>query len=117
MDRYAVTTTIFVEAAELSEAALIIERDLAGRFNSALIGVSSYLAHGDDALCPACGSRRIEHHEDVVARRHLRRVRSDGVFVFEALTDSFDDDGVRARLWCGDCSQEWELPEQGVDFE
>lgn len=52
-----------------------------------------------------------------MARRHFRRVGTDGVLVFEALTDSFDDDGLRPRLWCGDCSQEWSLPEEGIAFE
>ena len=70
-----------------------------------------------DLVCPACGSERIEHHEDIVARRHFRRVRADGVLVFDGFTDSFDDDGMRPRLWCGGCSQEWHLPEQGVEFE
>ena len=114
---YAVTTTIFVDAAEPGEAALMIERDLAGKFDSELVSVSAHLASSDGARCPACGSERIEHHEDIVARRHFRRVRDDDVLVFDGSTDSFDDDGLRPRLWCGDCSQEWDLPEQGVDFE
>ena len=70
---------------------------------------------GNEGSCPACGSGRIEHHEDVVARRHFRGVRDDGVLVFDSLTDSFDDDGVRERLWCGDCSHEFAVPEE-VDF-
>lgn len=32
------------------------------------------------AVCPRCGSDRIEHHEDVVARRCLLRVDPDGVW-------------------------------------
>jgi len=115
--RFGVTTTVFVDAADAGEAALIIERDLAGRFDSENVSVSAHVASADGARCPACGSERIEHHEDVVARRHFRRVRSDGVLVFDGFTDSFDDDGLRPRLWCGDCSQEWAVPEQGVDFE
>jgi hypothetical protein len=114
--RFGVTTTVFVEATDAGEAALIIERDLAGRFNSDLVSVSGQLNAADGANCPACGSERIEHHEDIVARRHFRRVRDDGVLVFDAFTDSFDDDGMRARLWCGDCSQEWNVPGE-VDFE
>jgi len=117
MDRYAVTTTIFVAAADADEAALIIERDLAGRFDSELVSVTAHVGPATGARCPACGSQRIEHHEDVVARRHVRRVDEDGVLVFDGLSDSFDDDGMRPRLWCGDCSQEWDLPEQGVAFE
>jgi hypothetical protein len=115
--RFGVTTTIFVDATDAKEAALIIERDLAGRFDSALESVSADAKPSDGASCPACGSERIEHHEDVVARRHFRQVRPDGVLVFDGFTDSFDDDGMRPRLWCGDCSQEWALPEQGVEFE
>ena len=115
--RFGVTTTVFVNAVDADEAALIIERDLAGRFDSDLVSVSADLKSGDGPRCPACGSERIEHHEDVVARRHFRRVRADGVLVFGGFTDSFDDDGMRPRLWCGDCSQEWALPERGVDFE
>ncbi len=69
----------------------------------------------NDGSCPACGSERIEHHEDVVVRRHFRGLRDDGVLVFDGLTDSFDDDGVRERLWCGDCSHEFPVPEE-VDF-
>ena len=116
MVRYAVTTSVFVEAADAGEAALMIERDLAGRFDSELVSVTGHLPATDGAGCPSCGSQRIEHHEDVVARRHFRGVSDDGVLVFDGLTDSFDDDGMRARLWCGDCSQEWGLPQQGVDF-
>jgi hypothetical protein len=115
--RFGVTTTVFVEAADAGEAALIVERDLAGRFDNDLVSVSAHLNAVDGASCPACGSERIEHHEDIVARRHFRRVRDDGVLVFDGFTDSFDDDGMRARLWCGDCSQEWDVPEQGVEFE
>jgi hypothetical protein len=117
IQRFGVSTTIFVDATDPQEAALIIERDLAGRFDSDLESVSAHTKAGDGAQCPACGSERIEHHEDIVARRHFRRVRTDDVLVFDGFTDSFDDDGVRPRLWCGDCSQEWDLPEQGVDFE
>ena len=117
MVRYAVTTAIFVDAADAGEAALIIERDLAGRFDSDLVSVGACLKSGDGPRCPACGSERIEHHEDIVARRHFRRVDGDGVLVFDGFTDSFDDDGMRPRLWCGDCSQEWDLPQQGVEFE
>lgn len=117
MVRYAVTTTVFVEAADAGEAALMVERDLAGRFDSELVSVTGHLPAAEGASCPSCGSERIEHHEDVVARRHFRGLRDDGVLVFDGFTDSFDDDGMRPRLWCGDCSQEWDLPEQGVDFE
>jgi DNA-directed RNA polymerase subunit RPC12/RpoP len=117
LQRFRATTTAFVNAADAGEAALIIERDLAGRFDSDLVSVSAHLKCGDGSRCPACGSERIEHHEDIVARRHIRRVRADGVLVFDGFTDSFDDDGMRPRLWCGDCSQEWDLPEQGVEFE
>ena len=117
MQRFGVTTTVFVNATDAAEAALIIERDLAGRFDSDLVSVSGHAKSRDGARCPACGSERIEHHEDIVARRHFRRVRDDGMLVFDGFTDSFDDDGMRPRLWCGDCSQEWDVPEQGVDFE
>lgn len=117
MTRFGVTTIIFVEAADAGEAARMVERDVAGRFDSELISVRSHLKSVAGACCPACGSERIEHHEDVVARRRFRRVDRDGVLIFDCFTDSFDDDGVRPRLWCGDCSQEWDLPEQGVDFE
>lgn len=117
LQRFSVTTTVFVDATDAGEAALIVERDFAGRFDNELVSVSEHVKAGDAARCPACGSERIEHHEDIVTRRHLRRVRSDGVLVFDGFTDSFDDDGMRPRLWCGDCSQEWDLPEQGVDFE
>ena len=115
--RFGVTTTVFADAADASEAALIVERDLAGRFDNEFVSVSGHSKAGDGSRCPACGSERIEHHEDIVARRHLRRVRDDGVLVFDGFTDSFDDDGMRPRLWCGDCSQEWDLPEEGVEFE
>ena len=37
--RFAVTTAVFVEATEPDEAALIIERLLAGRFDSELVAV------------------------------------------------------------------------------
>jgi hypothetical protein len=117
LQRFRVTTTVLVDATDAGEAALIIERDLAGRFESDLVSVASQLATGGGPQCPACGSERIEHHEDVVARRHFRRVRADGVLVFDGFTDSFDDDGMRPRLWCGDCSQEWDLPEGEVAFE
>lgn len=117
MDRYAVTITVFVQAANAGEAALIIERNLAGRFDNELVSVSGHRKAIDGPLCPGCGSERIEFHEDIVARRHFRRVRDDDVLVFDGFTDSFDDDGMRPRLWCGDCSLEWDLPEQGVDFE
>jgi hypothetical protein len=117
LQRFGVTTTVFVDATDAGEAALSIERDLAGRFESDLVLVASHLATADGSRCPACGSERIEHHEDIVARRHFRRVCADGVLVFDSFTDSFDDDGMRPRLWCGDCSQEWALPERGVDFE
>lgn len=117
LQRFGVTTTVFVDATDAGEAALIIERDLAGRFESDLVSVGSHLATADGFRCPACGSERIEHHEDVVARRHFRSVRADGVLVFDGFTDSFDDDGMRPRLWCGDCSQEWGLGKQEVDFE
>ena len=116
MVRYAVTTTVFVEAADAGEAALVIERDLAGRFDSELVSVRGHLPPAEGASCRSCGSERIEHHEDVVARRHFRGVSDESLLVFDGFTDSFDDDGVRPRLWCGDCSQEWDLPEQGVDF-
>ena len=69
------------------------------------------------AVCPNCGSDRIEHHEDIVARRRFRRVGASGVWIFDGLFDSFDDDGERPRLWCGDCSHEWPLPAVEVDFE
>lgn len=117
MDRYAVTTTVFVEAADAGEAALIVEREFAGRFDNELVSVSAHAVAADGPRCPACGSERIEHHEDIVARRHFRHVRDGGVLVFDGFTDSFDDDGMRPRLWCGDCSLEWDLPERGVDFE
>lgn len=117
LQRFGVTTTIFVEATDAGEAALVVERDLAGRFDNDLASVSAHSKSGGGPRCPACGSERIEHHEDIVARRHFRRVRDDGVLVFDAFTDSFDDDGMRPRLWCGDCSQEWDLAEQGVEFE
>lgn len=117
MDRYAVTTTVFVEAADAGEAALIVERELAARFDNELVSVSAHAAGAEGPRCPACGSERIEYHEDIVARRHFLRARADGVLVFNGFTDSFDDDGMRARLWCGDCSVEWDVPEKGVDFE
>ena len=117
LQRFGVTTTVFVDASDAREAALIIERDLAGRFDSDLVSVSGHVKSREGPRCPACCSERIEHHEDIVARRHLRRVRDDGVLVFDGFTDSFDDDGMRPRLWCGDCSQEWDVPEQGVEFE
>jgi hypothetical protein len=117
LQRFGVTTTVFVEATDVGEAALIVERDLAGRFDAELVSVSGQLPASVGACCPACGSERIEHHEDIVARRNFRRVRDDGVLVFDGFTDSFDDDGLRARLWCGDCSVEWDLPEEGVEFE
>jgi hypothetical protein len=115
--RFGVTTTVFVDAADAGEAALILERDFAGRFDSELVSVTGHAGSATGARCPACGSERIEHHEDIVARRHFRRVRADDVLVFDGFTDSFDDDGLRPRLWCGDCSQEWDLPERGVAFE
>ncbi len=115
--RFVVTTTIFVEMPEPREAALIIERDLALRFDNELVDVSAHLTTAEGPRCPACGSERIEHHGDVVARRHFRRVRDGGVLVFDGLTDSFDDNGTRPRLWCGDFSTEWALPPEGVDFE
>ena len=117
LQRFGVMTTVFVDATDAGEAALIVERDLAGRFDSDLVAVSAHLKAVDGASCPACGSERIEHHEDIVARRHFRRVRDDGVLVFDGFTDSFDDDGMRPRLWCGDCDQEWALPEGEVAFE
>ncbi len=117
LQRFGVTTTVFVQATEAGEAALIVERALAGRFDNEFVSVSGHAKAGDGPRCPACGSEHIEHHEDVVARRHFRRVRDDRVLVFEALSDSFDDDGMRPRLWCGDCLQEWDIPEQGIDFE
>ena len=117
MVRYAVTTSVFVDATDADEAALIVERDLAGRFDNELVSVSAHAKAEDGMGCPGCGSERIEHHEDIVARRHFRRVRDDDVLVFDGFTDSFDDDGLRPRLWCGDCSQEWDVPEQGVEFE
>lgn len=114
---FGVTTTVFIDAVDADEAALTVERNLAGRFDAELVSVTGHLPATDGACCPSCGSERIEHHEDIVARRHFRRVRDDGVLVFDGFTDSFDDDGMRPRLWCGDCSQEWDLPEQGVEFE
>ena len=117
LQRFGVTTTVFVDAVDASEASLLVERDLAGRFDAELVSVSSHLPATDVACCPSCESKRIEHHEDVVARRHFRGVRDDGVLVFDGFTDSFDDDGMRPRLWCGDCSQEWDLPEGEVAFE
>ena len=118
MARYAVTTTVFVHAAHAGEAGLIIERSLAGTFDNEVVSVSEHRKAIDGGpMCPGCGSERIEHQEDIVARRHFRRVRDDGVLVFDGFTDSFDDDGTRPRLWCGDCSLEWDLPEQGVEFE
>jgi hypothetical protein len=116
LQRFGVPTTVFVDATDAGEASLIIERDLAGRFDSDLVSVSAHLKSGAGPHCPVCGSERIGHHEDIVAHRHYRRVRA-GVLVFDGFTDSFDDDGMRPRLWCGDCSQEWALPERGVDFE
>jgi len=115
--RFGVTTLVFVDAADPGEAGLAVERDLAGRFDNELVSVSAHSTPTGGARCPACGSERIEHHEDVVARRHLRRVGADGVLIFDGFTDSFDDDGMRPRLWCGDCSQEWDVPERGVEFE
>jgi hypothetical protein len=40
--RFGVTTTVFVNAADAGEAALIIERDLAGRFDSDLVSVAAH---------------------------------------------------------------------------
>ena len=116
LQRFGVTTSVYVDAADAGEAALILERHLAGRFDSDLLSVTAHLKSDVGARCPACGSERIEHHEDVVARRHFRRVRDDGVLIFDGFTDSFDDDGMRPRLWCGNCSQEWNVPGE-VDFE
>lgn len=75
LQRFGVTTTVFVDATDAGEAALIVERDLAGRFDSDLVSVAAQLKAADGSRCPACGSERIEHHEDIVARRHFRRVR------------------------------------------
>ena len=97
IQRFGVTTTVFVNATDAGEAALIIERDLAARFDSDLVSVSAHLNAVVGANCPACSSERIEHHEDIVARRHFRRERDDGVLVFDGFTDSFDDDGMRPR--------------------
>ncbi len=79
MVRYAVTTMIFVEAADANDAALVIERDLAGCSDSELVSVASYWKACGGARCPSCGSERIEHHEDVVARCHFCRVDDDGL--------------------------------------
>jgi hypothetical protein len=117
LQRFGVTATVFVDAVDADEAALLVERNLAGKFDAELVSVSGHLAASDGACCPSCESKRIEHHEDIVARRHFRGVRDDGVLVFDGFTDSFDDDGVRPRLWCGDCSQEWALPAVEVEFE
>lgn len=84
MQRFGVTTTVFVEAVNPGEAALVVERDLAGRFDNELVSVSAHARAADSPRCPACGSERIEHHEDIVARRHFRRVRADGVLVSTA---------------------------------
>ncbi len=84
--RFGVTTTVFVEATDAGEAVLIIERDLAGRFANELVSVSADAQGEDGARCPACGSERIEHHEDIVARRHFCHLR-DGVLVFDGFTD------------------------------
>ena len=70
VQRFGVMSTVFVEDADAGEAALIIERDLAGRFDSDLVSISGHVKSSDGARCPACGSERIEHHEDIVARRH-----------------------------------------------
>lgn len=117
LQRFGVTTTVFVDATDAGEAALILERDFAGHYGSELVSVAAHGVSASGARCPACGSERIEHHEDIVARRHFRRVGNDGSLVLDGFTHSFDDDGMRPRLWCGDCSQEWDLPEQGVAFE
>jgi hypothetical protein len=55
--RFGVTTTIFVDAADAGEAALIIERDFAGRFDSELASVTSHAGPATGARCPASGSR------------------------------------------------------------
>ena len=47
--RFGVTTTVFVDATDAGEAALIIERDLAGRFDSDLVSVSGHVKSGDGA--------------------------------------------------------------------
>ena len=64
--RFGVATTVFVEAFDAAEAALVVERDLAGRFDNEFVSISAYAKGGDGSRCPACGSERIEHHEDIV---------------------------------------------------
>jgi hypothetical protein len=53
MTRFAVTTTILVEAVDAGEAALIVERDLAGRFDNDSVSVSAHERAGDGPRCPA----------------------------------------------------------------
>lgn len=47
-ERFGVTTTIFVHAADADEAALIVERLLAGRFDSDLVAVVDAEGATDD---------------------------------------------------------------------
>jgi hypothetical protein len=55
---FGVTTTVFVEAADAGEAALVVERDLAGRFDNELVSISAHEKAGDGPRCPGCGSER-----------------------------------------------------------
>ncbi len=98
LERFGVTTAVSVGAVDAGEAAFIVARDLAERFDNELVSVSAHEESGDGPRCPACGPERIEHNEDSVAGRHFRRVRHDGVFIFDGFSDSFDDDGMRLRL-------------------
>lgn len=117
LPRFGVMTTLLVDAADADEAALMVERDFAGRFDAELVSVTAHLPATVGVVARrACRSASsITKTSWPVAIS--RGVRDDGVLVFDGFTDSFDDDGMRPRPWCGACSQEWDLPEGEVAFE
>jgi hypothetical protein len=116
IQRFGVTTTVFVDAAHAGEAALIIERDFAGRFESEVVS-----------------SRRTPDQQSVRDAPHAVRSASSttrtswlvGTFGKFALMEPSCstvspipmtmDCGLACG--CGDCSTEWALPDQGVEFE